>query len=257
LSGTVEVVPNPNGGGIGVPISSWVNNNPPDHPECPSTADPITPISGSYSTCERQEWYGMDTYPEDYLCPTAQCECKKGEDKLLSYASGSERVLGIDIVPDEDFPCDLFEYSFGFLKDTQWEKVKSEVPNQLTDCSSLDKQSSGYYWVSGSSCVLSGQIGTAKAPVFLISAAEETKVSATAEFFGVLFVTDVEHPGTAEFTGNGTATIYGAAIMDAEMKNFNGTFQIVYLENVLGLAYDTGAFGAVAGGWTDFHAAWR
>ena len=94
--------------------------------------------------------------------------------------------------------------------------------------------------------------------MFLISAVADTKVSAGAEIFGVLFVTDVE-VGTdqAEFTGNGHATVYGAVIMDAIMEHFNGTFQIVYVENLLELALDTGLFGAVAGGWTDFHESWR
>jgi len=45
--------------------------------------------------------------------------------------------------------------------------------------------------------------------------------------------------------------------MDADMDHFNGTFQIVYLDNVVNKALDTGLFGAVQGGWTDFHASWQ
>jgi hypothetical protein len=98
--------------------------------------------------------------------------------------------------------------------------------------------------------------GTVGGPVLLISAAANTQITAGAELYGMLVVTDVEVPG-AEFTGNGHGTIYGAAIMDAEMKNFNGTFQIVYVENLIQQVLDTGAFGEVAGGWTDFHATWQ
>ena len=255
LSGTVEIVPNPNGGGIGVPISSWVNTNTSCPP--PGGGDPISPISGSYATCERQEWYGVDKYPADYKCPTSNCACNKAEDKLICYAQGNDRHLGIDIVPDDGFPCDLFNYSFGIDR-SNYLDLKALVPptNRLTDCSSLGPNSFGFYWVSGTTCSLKDQIGSVNAPVFLISAAADTKVSAGAELFGVLFVTNVEVPD-AEFTGNGHATIYGAAVMDATMEHFNGTFQIVYLENVIGRAYDTGNFGAVAGGWTDFHAAWQ
>jgi len=72
----------------------------------------------------------------------------------------------------------------------------------------------------------------------------------------VLFVTDVE-VSNAEFTGNGHATIYGAAVMDAVMEHFNGTFQIVYLESVIDQTVDRGNFGAVSGGWTDFHPIWQ
>ena len=45
--------------------------------------------------------------------------------------------------------------------------------------------------------------------------------------------------------------------MDGAMEHFNGTFQIVYIESLINQALDTGAFGAVQGGWTDFHASWE
>jgi hypothetical protein len=126
----------------------------------------------------------------------------------------------------------------------------------LSDCSSLDENSDGLYWISGSSCALKDQIGGKDNPVLLISAAADTRVSAGAELFGVLFVTNKEVAG-AEFTGNGHAPIYGAAVMDATMEHFNGTFQIVYVDNLANTVWDTPLFGAVAGGWTDFHASWR
>jgi hypothetical protein len=261
LSGTVEVVPNPNGGGTGVPISSWVNarTGSPNLPgnSCVLDVEPISPISGSYATCEAQEWYGVDIRPEDYKCPgNTPCSCDKTKERLLTYAKGADRQMGIDIVPDPNFPCDLWEYSFGLT----WQEVRelaSEIPGHLlTDCSDLDENSDGLYWISGGSCALKDQIGGKDNPVLLISAAANTSVSAGAELFGVLFVTNKEVPA-AKFTGNGTATIYGAAIMDAEMKNFNGTFQIVYVDNLADQVWDTPLFGAVAGGWTDFHRDWR
>lgn len=252
LSGTVEIVPNPNGGGIGVPISTWINANP----SCPPAGDPIDPISGSYSTCERHEWYGMADFPEDYKCPTNNCSCSKSDDKLLSYAQGNERVLGIDVVQDESFPCDIFKYTFGVAK-SEWRTVKAMVPptSQLSNCDSLDENSFGIYWVSGESCNIptNTTVGSVHAPVFLISSAVTT---VHGDIFGILFVTDAEDTG-AEFTGNGKGTIYGAAVMDAEMDHFNGTFQIVYLDDVINQALETGAFGSVQGGWTDFHASWR
>ena len=255
LSGTVEIATNPNGGGVGVPISSWINAN--SGSACDLPGDPIDPVSGSYATCERHEWYGVDEFPSDYKCPTATCACSKSDDRLLSYADGSERVLNIDIVPDDSFPCDLFLYMFGIPK-TNYQAVIDLVPpqNRLTDCDSLDADSVGLYWISGAKCDLKTQVGTAENPVFLISAAGDTKVSAGAELFGILFVTDVE-VSTAEFTGNGHATIYGAVIMDAVMEHFNGTFQIVYLENVIEPALERGNFGAIAGAWTDFHPSWQ
>jgi hypothetical protein len=169
----------------------------------------------------------------------------------------NERILGMDIVPDENFPCDLWDYMFGVDK-ADYEAAKEWVPpgNVLTDCSTLDENSVGPYWIDGSDCVLQTQVGSATNPVLLISVAQDVRVNAGAEVFGVVFISNAKY-SDAEFSGNGRATIYGAVIMDAEMQHFNGTFQIVYLENIISQAIDTGAFGAVAGGWTDFHATWR
>jgi len=278
-SGTVEMVPNPNGGGVGVPISTWANTNP----ACPASTDPaeaanpVNPQSGSWATCEAHEWYGQDFLPTDFECPSkngngnASCRCSTAEgDRLLSYASQGDQILNIDVLIDPVFPCDLFAYMFGISKVATtdangdsvggYQEVKNLVPSDkqisASQCGSLNFASEGTYWISGGTCTLNGQIGSKNAPVLLISAAGDTRVSAGAEIFGVLFVTDAEVP-TAEFTGNGHATIYGAAVMDAAMKNFNGTFQIVYVDNLIQQALETGLFGAVQGGWTDFHVAWQ
>ena len=265
LSGTVEIVPNPNGGGVGVPISSWVNDRSPGPGEdnwCapPSGTEAISPVSGSYATCEAHEWYGQDIQPTDYKCPgNTPCSCDKTKERMLTYASGNEREMGIDVVPDPEFPCDLWGEMFGMSPEAMKTAIE-EMPEDrvLEDCSLLDETSLGPYWISGSTCDLKTQIGGPNNPVLLISAVANTKVTAGAELFGVLFVTDSEvGTGNAEFTGNGQGTVYGAVIMDAVMENFNGTFQIVYVEDVIDQVLDTGLFGAVAGGWTDFHASWR
>jgi hypothetical protein len=260
LSGTVEIVPNPNGGGVGVPISSWVNANSEDSPypynTCALEGDAISPVSGSYATCEAHEFYEVDIRPDDYKCPAngQNCSCAPNSERVLTYAQGNDRQMGQDIVIDDEFPCDLWQEFFGLT----WQEVKDLVPQDhlLTDCSTLDENSEGLYWVSGNDCLINDQVGGPTNAVFLISAARTTRFSAQAEFFGALMVTDKEDPD-AEFTGNGGGTVYGAAIMDAEMKNFNGTFQIVWVDVLVGLAFDTPLFGAVAGGWTDFHARWQ
>lgn len=271
LSGTVNIVPNPNGGGLGVPISSWVNAS--TDGDCPLGTDPISTESASYETCELHEWYGTDAFPEDYLCPKDKqpCRCKLGEDRLLSYTDvGNERILEFDVVPDENFPCDLFLYSFGIAK-SEYKAVKSMVPsvNRLTGCDSLNENSAGWYWISGALCDLPAQVGSKDNPVILISAAKLTRANASSNFFGVLFVTDAEYGdkgyncggpgagGQCGFAGNGGATVFGAAVMDAEMSQFRGNFSVVYVENLINQAMTSGAFGAVAGGWTDFHPDWR
>lgn len=274
LSGTVNIVPNPNGGGLGVPISSWVNAR--QDGACALEEEAISTESASYETCELHEWYGMDDYPEDYLCPgdKTPCRCKRGEDRLLSYTeTGNERILNFDVVPDENFPCDLFAYTFGIDK-ANYKAVKDLVPpsNRLTDCSSLDENSEGWYWVSGPECDIPPQVGSANSitgesnVVFLVSATKFTKANAQVNFFGVLFVTDAEYgdkgytctdQSKCGFGGNGGATVFGAAVMDAEMRHFRGNFSVVYIDFLVNRAQAIGGVGTVAGGWTDFPPQWR
>ncbi len=254
LKGTVEIVPNPNGGGENVPISTWLNANP--DPACNAPANAADPVSGSWTTCERHEWYGVAQFPADFKCPTTTCSCSKTDDRLLSYRQGNDVVMNMDVVVDPNFPCDLFLYTFGIPK-TDWKLVRDTVPaaNRLTNCDSLNASSHGIYWVSGAICDIKTNqtVGSVLKPVFLISAADTTIHGSV---FGVLFVTDAEK-SNVEFKGNGTGTVYGAAIMEANMKQFTGTFQIVYLDEAVEGAFDIPLFGGVQGGWTDFHASWK
>jgi len=253
LSGTVEIVPNPNGGGLGVPLSTWLNGNT----SCPSDTNIIDPQSGSWSTCERQEWYGTDEFPADFKCPSSNCSCNKNDDKLLSYAANGQSNLNTDIVVDPKFPCDIFEYTFGVPK-ANYTEVRDLIPpsHRLSDCSSLNKNSFGTYWISGASCTIQNQVGSGQAPVFLISAAGNTMVNANAEIFGILFITNAE-VSSAEFSGNGKATVYGAVVMDGSMEHFNGTFQVVYIDHLINQAANEGGLAAMPGGWTDFHPDWK
>jgi hypothetical protein len=261
-NGTAFVVPNPNGGGVGVPISAWVNNRLAGTKddfgeECPQDAEAVL-SSGTWNTCEMQEWYGLEAVPDGVACdlpPGVPGTCKCEEEESISYKkTGQNTVLGLDIVIDETFPCDLFKTFFGAFDD-DYANFKPTA-TILPDCSSIDANSSGFYWISGPDCKLNGPTyGSPDSPVVIISAAELTSIAGNFELFGVLYVFDqeaIEGGGVAEFTGAGTASIYGALIIDADMKKFTGTINVVYSEGVLRQASDLGGFGAINGGWRDF-----
>jgi parallel beta-helix repeat protein len=246
-SGTAEVVPNPNAGGIGVPISVWMNAN-----DC-SAGAAVDPSSGSWATCEMHEWYGVDKKPDDMAC-SGTCACTEAES--LSFTDANTNKLGIDLVLDPDFPCDLFQFYFGIPRDS-YEIVKG-YSKIISDCDSLDENSFGIYWVSGSECKINSNtiIGSVDNPVLLISAATTTTFNGGANFYGVLFATDVEDPA-AELNSIGTNTVYGSVINDAVLGSYNGTFQVVWAEDVSEKAGNGGGLGSVLGGWSDFHEDWE
>ncbi len=247
-SGNAEIIPNPNGGGIGVPVSVWMNANQ----SCGGNAV-VNPSSGAWATCELHEWYGTDQVPENLVCP-GNCSCSK--DESISYTAGNDDIIGIDMDRDPEFPCDLFTFYFGIPK-THYEAIKSQA-TIIDDCSELGPNSFGVYWVTGPLCHISAStiIGSHHAPVMLISAASVTRFNGGTLLFGTFYLSDVEDPN-ATLTSNGNNTVYGAAIIDGTIGAFTGTFQLIYVEQVARITAGTGGIGTLAGGWTDFHRDWE
>lgn len=118
LTGTLQIVTNPNGGGTGVPVSVWTRKD--------------MTKSGTPNTCYIDEFLrfgAKQNSPPTYSGTTniVVCDdCSCPTDKTLSYqSSGNTQQEGIDIldvdtnsgtnrdVRPEEFPCDLFENVFG------------------------------------------------------------------------------------------------------------------------------------------------
>lgn len=245
-TGDAEVAANPNAAGLGVPLSVWANNNS----ECP--AAPALVGSGSWATCELQEWYGQDFTPSDLRCPTASCSCSARES--ISYTQSGELQIGLDMWVDDAFPCDLIDFFFGVPK-SRYHTMRSSA-KLLENCDSLGPESHGIYWISGPECTIQNTvIGSALAPVVLLSAASTTWLNGNAELFGVLFVSNIEDPD-AILRGAGVNIFYGAVIVDSTVQNFAGTFQVVYNESVLARAAGLGGLKKLPGGWTDSPLLW-
>jgi hypothetical protein len=241
--GTAEVVPHPNAAGIGVPLSVWSNANT----SCSNP--PAVAGQGSWSTCQMHEWYGRDSRPDGVACDNRPCRCTLQES--ISYSGGNTTYQGIDILEDEAFPCDLFEFYFGVPRES-YEVIKGSA-TIISDCDNLGPESSGFYWVSGSDCRIRSNtvIGSPEHPVILVSAATSTRLSGNARIFGILYIFDGEDPD-ATLDAAGTNTVYGAVMVDATMGNYNGTFQIVYVDSILSEAAGQNGVGTASGGWRDF-----
>jgi hypothetical protein len=121
VTGGLQVVTNPNGGGPGVPVSVWTRRD--------------ISKTGTPNTCYLDEFYrfgAKHNEPPTLEENVAVCDtCGCNGDVSLSYdKSGNKQDEGIDIldidgsngsnglgvnadVLPEEFPCDLFEYVFG------------------------------------------------------------------------------------------------------------------------------------------------
>jgi len=248
-NGTAEVVPNPNAGGVGVPVSVWMNNNG----SC-SGGETFDLTQGNWATCEAHEWYAVDQKPDDMACSATTCSCTK--DEAISYKNSTNDIVGMDMISDPSFPCDLFQFYFGIPR-ASYEIIKGYA-KLIQDCDSLDEESFGLYWVTGSDCRINSNtvIGSVDAPVLLVSAASVTKLSGGAKIYGVLFTTDVEDPD-AQLESVGTNTVYGSVINDSTLASYQGTFQVVWAEDVSEKAANSDGLGSLLGGWSDFPAAWE
>jgi len=244
LSGTFEVVGNPNGGGVGVSLTSWMN----------ASSDLLS--GGSWQTCEMQEWYHTTEAPEGVACTDNNCLCGPGGNDtthFMSYKKGTETNISIDIIQDPDFPDDLFEFYFGVPR-AEYMKIKGTA-KQITNCNSLGPSSSGLFWVNGASCKINAGtvVGSPLAPVILVSAATDTSINGGAEIFGVVYIFDDDPPGSvAKLSSTGGAKIYGAVIIDGEIDNLQGSFSVIYNSAVIAAAAGIAGVGAVNGGWRDF-----
>lgn len=270
-TGSAEVVPNPNGGGVGVPLSIWANTNPACPPLDSDGETEGLPVTqqGSFVTCELQEWYcvdgtngtvNCDSIPADGRCPgqnASACTCSTSGDyfpETITEKPNGSGVPGPDIMVDPLFPCDLFEFYFG-VPSAEYQTVKADA-TVIDDCSILDDTSTGFFWFSGDTCTLPSVAGSIDNPIILVSAAEDlTDFTGIKEFFGILYISDVEDTGSpASFKPGGGAVVYGAAIVDVVFppSGYSGNFKVVYNEAGVLNAGGLSSLGGLAGGWRDF-----
>lgn len=255
--GDLTIVAAPNGGGVGVATSTWID----------ADAGVVYGGGGTWQTCEYDEWYEEASIPDYALCSgqdnnndgivensrPSGCDCN-GAGEALTEARGMTQAA-LDILEDPNFPDDLLKTYFG-VDSASYTDLKDSVVN-LPNCDSLGPGSSGVYWITGP-CTINGggsarQVGSYDEPVVLIAEAGVTVNGAT--LFGMVFCTDAPPvEGNARQTINigGNGVIYGAIVDDCEAFNVNGTFDLVYNAEIIANANSTGGLGAVSAGWRDY-----
>lgn len=223
VGGNFEVAANPNGGGTGVPLSIWTDLE-------------VDLTNGSGTTCGLQEF-------SDGNCSTAPYSEKGFKD--------------LDILDDDpNFPDDLMEYLFN-VPEEEWQTIRADADEVVTDCSGLNANSKGLIWVDGDCSVNANTvIGSILSPVVLLVTDGDITMNGGAEIYGMIF--SFRKPGVlADFELNmvGGALVYGVVASNHPIGHANGTYNSVYDADVLAQLEMNDAFKRIArvqGSWRDF-----
>lgn len=285
--GSAEIIPNPNAGGVGVPLSIW------------SGQDVNIDSGGTFRTCHLGEWLGNSPSgsPENYdgiqRCENCTCQGLTTDRGLLSGKGGGNEgpdIMDVDnntngTLPDSSYfplePMDdpnnrfddsIFEYVLGL--DTTEEGATTPRTDCISDenpggncedqalydlgarivanCTAMNTSSAGLYWVRGD-CHMSTQVGTPSNPVFMMV---DGCISANAnmQVYGLVY-----HRATTcadldnGFSATGGGQIYGAVVTTSGVK-IRGSVQFIYNQTVLNNLGNSPSFkryGVVPSSWSD------
>jgi hypothetical protein len=227
VGGNFRIGASPNGGGLGVPLSVWSNNE--------------AAVTGSGDTCGLEEF-------DNEECGT------------FSYSNKTN--LGDDIFIDSlvsdggSFPDDLFDHTFGVPRG-DYQSVKDQATEILANCNSLDASSSGLIWVTGF-CNTPSVVGTTDSPVFIVLENADFKMNSNDVINGVVYTFDApDGSGGGDVQMNGGATLLGAFISDYDTGKVNGTYNLRFSPDVLeNIANGSNAefmrVEIIPGSWKDF-----
>jgi type II secretory pathway pseudopilin PulG len=195
----------------------------------------------------------IDGQPDDQPLPDIQFfPGKKADGTCLDDAS----------VEDDD---NLFEWIFSedvngastCATDADPDKVVEVLTDlgaeTIDDCSSLDSESSGLYYVTGN-CDFGDDVGSADNQVVVV-VNDALKVNGNTNFFGMIFVRDSSGAGdSAEITGNGNFRVFGSVVVEGDV-NITGGIEIIYVDTSAGtpggqLPAST-RFARLPGSWLD------
>ncbi|WP_114325386.1 hypothetical protein [Candidatus Colwellia aromaticivorans] len=228
IGGAFTVGANPNGGGVGVPLSVWSDDN-------------VT-LGGTGATCGLEEFDG------------GYCPGSPYSDSTLEAAD----ILDNDTT---GFPSDLLDYTFGVATANYQElKNRAEV---LADCSTLPNPSltditTGFYWIEGACTLNAGHIvGSVDEPVIIVVENSLTRLNGGAIIYGLFFAFETTPGSGGDVQMQGNSTVRGAFISDHDIGGSGGTFNTRYDAEVLGNISQGGGpklstVEIIPGSWKDF-----
>lgn len=219
LSGSFTIIPDPNGGGPGIPVSAWVTS--------------VNSGTGSWQTCQLWGYRDGANGSGDVCSDTRDDsvtwkDCNCNPDETMSSKKDGQ---GSDIVEVSaaEYPDSAFQYLFPNL--TIYDDILN-VPDvvPLTNCSGLDTLAAGFtkstiVAVSGSCSVPGNAItGRRNAPIILV-VRDNLSINSNSDFYGIAFA-------FGDVSVNGTATVHGSLVSEQPTNITNGGYTQVYDEFV-------------------------
>lgn len=241
-------------------------------------------VSEPTSPVDRDKYGVCFTCTCNSLCPDSLISGNAAHCPGMPNFIEGQDILDVDggksdaTIPRRDssyFPDDLFAYAFGVPSSSADRYLAKEAQN-LTDCSTLDADSSGLYWysnpaISGATppladCQLAGsalpagsflyaggkkQVGTLKHPVVLVSDGP-VALNSGVIFYGVIFVRSKAGTGSL-LKATGSPQVYGSVVLEGS-ADIAGTPTLVYNKAVLDNILNSPSFlhlAPVAGSWSD------
>jgi len=220
LKGNFSIVPDPNAGGQGVPISAWV-------------ATLTVQAGGSWQTCQHGEFRNgnsgaiaagicNDTLNDSVSWSTCNCLA----DGTLSDSSGG---VSYDIVESPgDFPDSAFSYLFPGIPNFTALLTTQDVLTP-TDCSGIDALANTFtkstiVAVDGDCDISGGIIGSRDKPIILVVNGT-LAIQGNPDIYGIAL-------GITAVTIKGGAIMHGSMLSEANTKLTAGTYKQVYDEYV-------------------------
>lgn len=176
------------------------------------------------------------------VCSTSACQSVPAG----LYHTSSTGRLQLD---DPLFPASLPDYLFGLPDNISLPELKGLAKAALADCSSLDAASHGVVVISGT-CELTGEIGSASAPLLLVISGP-LSLTNSSQLNGLIYLQSEEN----ELSFASQSRIQGAVVVSGDLKVTGAGGRIVYdkaLLQRLQQAVENYRWVRVPGSWRDW-----
>jgi Tfp pilus assembly protein PilX len=245
--GNFNIVANPDGGGEGIPVSVWSN-------------DDIT-ASSSSASCHFEFYDGAN----------AQCSNPSGNQENITRGTNPATALTTydstypDMLPhDSNFPTDIFNFMFG-VPTADWAIKEAEAAanmQSLTSCTNLVSAGTAagvnypLWWINGNCTIGGGVIGSTTDPVILVVSDGLLKMSGNSQINGIVYLFDnPSGVATPSAQLSGTTEIVGSFVSDVGGAAMSGSYSVVYDPTIVDsflAGGNTFNFAYIPASWRDF-----